>query len=97
MLPDQTLRTLHFEKVCDLLEEGCPENFLSWLRGVCVETCDLSLQSESEAAEVKAAERIQDVAEEILRKGWLAVHRRLPLPIDTSPEPASSESTTSKL
>ncbi|KAJ7847429.1 hypothetical protein B0H13DRAFT_1907294 [Mycena leptocephala] len=30
-------------------------------------------KSESDAAEVKAAEHIQDIAEEILRKGWLAV------------------------
>ncbi|KAJ6585200.1 hypothetical protein B0H19DRAFT_1250079 [Mycena capillaripes] len=92
MLPDDTLRTLHFKEVCDLLEEGCPEKFLASLREICLVTYDLSLKTEDEATEVKAAEHIQDTADEILRRGWLAVHRRLPLPVDTTPEPAALKS-----
>ncbi|KAJ7682664.1 hypothetical protein DFH06DRAFT_1314854 [Mycena polygramma] len=90
MLPADTQRTLYSERVCDLLEEGCPETLLSWLRDICLVTYELSLKTDGVAAEIKAAELIQDTADEILRKGWLDVHRRLPLPVDTSPESAAA-------
>ncbi|KAJ7245009.1 hypothetical protein B0H12DRAFT_794208 [Mycena haematopus] len=85
MLPEDTLRNLSSTQVCDLLEEDCQDNVLEWLREICVISYDLSQQPGDEAEEVKTAEHIQDVAEEVLRKSWLAVHHRIrDPPIDTS-------------
>ncbi|KAJ7367122.1 hypothetical protein DFH08DRAFT_929778 [Mycena albidolilacea] len=82
MLPEDMLRNLHSEQVCDLLEEDCPEDFLTWLHQVSVATYDVSVAPANEAGEVKAAEKIQEAAEDILRRSWLAVHRRLPSLVD---------------
>ncbi|KAJ6508500.1 hypothetical protein C8R45DRAFT_922229 [Mycena sanguinolenta] len=88
MLPDETLRNLSFEQACDLVEEDCQENVLQWLREICVISYDLSQQPGDETAEVKAAEQIQDVAEEVLRKIWLSVHHRIrDSPVDAPSDP----------
>ncbi|KAK7048547.1 hypothetical protein R3P38DRAFT_1869514 [Favolaschia claudopus] len=82
MLPEETLRNLQSKDVCDLLEKDCPPNLLPWLQEICGVTRALSLKADGEASEVKAAEHIQNAAEDILRKSWLAVHRRLSQELD---------------
>ncbi|KAJ7021606.1 hypothetical protein C8F04DRAFT_262251 [Mycena alexandri] len=82
MLPEDILRNLHFEEIFDLLAEECPEQLLSWFREICILTYDLSLRTETEKVELKTAEHIQDTAEIVLRRSWLAAHRRLATLLD---------------
>ncbi|KAJ7784352.1 hypothetical protein B0H16DRAFT_1492216 [Mycena metata] len=82
MLPADELRNLHFEEIFDLLAEECPEQLLSWFREICVLTYELSLRTETEKVELKTAEHIQDTAEIVLRRSWLAAHRRLAALLD---------------
>ncbi|KAJ7132973.1 hypothetical protein C8R46DRAFT_1235516 [Mycena filopes] len=82
MLPGDTLRNLHFEEIFDLLAEECPEPLLAWLREICVLTHELSLRTETENVELKTAEHIQDTAEIVLRRTWLATHQRLAALLD---------------
>ncbi|KAJ7442595.1 hypothetical protein FB451DRAFT_1296953, partial [Mycena latifolia] len=81
MLPEEYQRNVRSEEVLVLLEEEVPEELMAWLSKICLVIYQLSLRSEDE---LKAAETIQDSAEEILRKVFLVIHPRLP------PQPPAS-------
>lgn len=97
MLPSEHLRSVPAEHIHALLDTECPDDLLLWLREVSSIIYDLSLQSETEnaadaEAEAKVAERIQDTAEDMLRRCYLAVHHRLPPPPASSSESAAPAS-----
>ncbi|KAJ7758162.1 hypothetical protein DFH07DRAFT_958507 [Mycena maculata] len=78
MLPEEYRRNMKWDDVYALLAEECPNDLLRWLQELCPIIYELSLQSENEEGEMKVAERIQESADDILRKCFLAVHRRFP-------------------
>ncbi|KAJ7134815.1 hypothetical protein C8R44DRAFT_771532 [Mycena epipterygia] len=88
MLPAEELRNMHSDDICALLEQEMPDDLLVWLRDVCsgihALSIDLSLRSENQNLEVKAAEKIQDIADQILRRSYLVVHHRFPPPTPPS-------------
>ncbi|KAJ7486075.1 hypothetical protein B0H11DRAFT_2016845 [Mycena galericulata] len=95
MLPDEYLRNTRSAEIYALLEEDMPNDLFLWLGEVCPLIYELSLQSEGEDVEVKAAERIQDTADDMLRRCYLAVHDRLPplpAPFYESAQPTSASS-----
>ncbi|KAJ6621832.1 hypothetical protein B0H10DRAFT_947863 [Mycena sp. CBHHK59/15] len=86
MIPDQYLRTLHASDVLSLLDQEFPQDLFVTLQKVCQEIHDISLLSMDEATMTTTAERIQDLADGMLRMAFLAVYPRLPGTTASNPE-----------
>ncbi|KAJ7643963.1 hypothetical protein FB45DRAFT_284615 [Roridomyces roridus] len=79
MLPEELLRSTRSAEVLHILErDGVPDELLAWLREVCSTVYRLSaLEASDEDTEVKMGESIQDTADSILRKCYIATSQRL--------------------
>ncbi|KAJ7288125.1 hypothetical protein C8J57DRAFT_1706633 [Mycena rebaudengoi] len=90
MLPDDVLRNLYAENVLSLLAQDFPADAERVMRDICRDLHKLLLSVEwaDEDAQSVTAQKIQDLAEQLLRKAYLVVYPRLFVPTNNDHTPS---------